>query len=84
MAKDGMARGRAPAPTAPDEHLGQEQVSGPNTLLRLLRSPNDPPQPGGLSKIELATQVWARSTPQLPGKAEILKEWILSSWDQKG
>lgn len=63
--------------------IGDDHLTGPNTLLRFLRSPNDPPLVGGPSKIELATRAWRRETPQLPGKAEILKEWILNTWDQK-
>jgi hypothetical protein len=66
------------SPTDGDDHL-----SGPNTLLRFLRSPDDPSQNGGPSKIGLATRAWHMSTPQIPAKAEILKEWILSTWDQK-
>lgn len=74
---------KSPARGITGEDLGAEQIIGPNTLLRLLRSPNDPPNSGGPTKIDLATEVWRRATPQLPGKAEILRDWILSTWDQK-
>ena len=54
-------------------------VAGPNSLIRLLRAAEDPPQPNGPSKIAIASRVWSDSS-DLPGKAEIIRDWIYSIW----
>lgn len=55
-------------------------IAGPNSLIRLLRSPQDPPLQDGPSKIVIATRVWSESS-DIPGKADIIRDWIYSVWE---
>jgi hypothetical protein len=57
-------------------------VAGPNSLIRLLRAAEDPPHENGPSKIAIATHVWSDSG-DLPGKAEIIRDWIYSTWEKE-
>ena len=57
-------------------------IAGPNSLIRLLRSPQDPPHPDGPSKIAIARRVWSESS-DIPGKADIIRDWIYSIWEKE-
>lgn len=57
-------------------------IAGPNSLIRLLRSPQDPPRPDGPSKIAIARRVWSESS-DIPGKADIIRDWIYSIWEKE-
>jgi len=57
-------------------------IAGPNSLIRLLRSPQDPPSPDGPSKIAIARRVWSDSS-DIPGKADIIRDWIYSVWEKE-
>jgi hypothetical protein len=56
-------------------------VPGPNSLIRLLKAPEDPPNPGGPSKIAIAEQVWT-GLRDIPGKGDIIRDWIYSTWEK--
>ena len=51
--------------------------SGVAALAAALRSPDDPPTPGGPSKIELAERAWATSDYVIPRKAQFLLDALL-------
>jgi hypothetical protein len=57
-------------------------IAGPNSLIRLLRSPQDPPSTDGPSKIAIARRVWSESS-DIPGKADIIRDWIYSIWEKE-
>jgi len=65
------------------ERLSTMDIAGPNSLIRLLRSPQDPSQQNGLSKIAIAQRVWSTSA-DIPGKADIIRDWIYSVWEKDG
>jgi len=47
-------------------------------FVRALKAASDPPQPGGLQKIDIARQAWDDATFYVPSKAEVIAEWILT------
>ena len=50
-----------------------------HTLVRLLKSPSDPPLPQGPLKIEIANRAWSDATFCAANKGEVLAEWLLGS-----
>lgn len=48
-------------------------------FIRALKASSDPPNTGGLCKIDIARQAWDNNSFYLPSKAEIIAEWILST-----
>ncbi|KAL4077700.1 Urb2/Npa2 family-domain-containing protein [Scleroderma citrinum] len=55
-----------------------------HALVRLLKSPSDPPSPDGPFKIDIARQVWSDTSFCLANKAEILGEWLIGSLGRDG
>lgn len=49
-----------------------------NDFIRALKAPSDPPHPNGPSKIQIARQAWDNNNLYVPGKAEIIVDWILT------
>ena len=47
-------------------------------LIRALKAPSDPPQPGGPHKIQIATEAWENQSLYIPSKEETVTEWILT------
>lgn len=54
-------------------------VLSPQDLVRALKAPSDPPQPGGLSKIDIAWTAWTSDHLQLrlTRKHELVAEFVL-------
>lgn len=50
-----------------------------HSLIRTLKSPSDPPNPGGPTKIDLASQSWSDLSFCAANKAEVIVEWLLDS-----
>ncbi len=48
-------------------------------FIRALKASSDPPNAGGLRKIDIARQAWDNNYFYLPSKAEIIVDWILST-----
>ncbi|KAL5518587.1 hypothetical protein ACEPAH_270 [Sanghuangporus vaninii] len=51
---------------------------------RALKGPEDPSAPGGPLKIEIARKAWESNNIHFPSKAEVLAEWILTSFIKHG
>lgn len=49
-------------------------------FVRTLKSPNDPPVPGGPLKIALAEQAWEDTTFRVANKEEVIVDWLLTKW----
>lgn len=47
-------------------------------LIHALKASSDPPVHGGKSKIDIATEAWNDQSFHLPGKAELLGDFILT------
>ncbi len=47
-------------------------------LIHALKASSDPPVPGGKPKIDIATEAWNDQSFYLPGKAELLGDFILT------
>ncbi|KAL4243177.1 hypothetical protein ABKN59_000993 [Abortiporus biennis] len=47
-------------------------------FVRALKSPNDPPHPGGPAKIELAQAAWEDESLYIPNKGEVIADWLLT------
>ncbi|KAH6917636.1 Urb2/Npa2 family-domain-containing protein [Coprinopsis sp. MPI-PUGE-AT-0042] len=52
-------------------------------FVRTLKSPNDPPVPGGPLKIALAEQAWEDTTFRVPNKEEVIVDWLLAKWSKE-
>ncbi|WWC72671.1 uncharacterized protein I206_106635 [Kwoniella pini CBS 10737] len=55
-------------------------LSSASALIKSLKGPADPPQPGSLLKIDIAISAWRRSSFHIPRKADVLRDWIVESW----
>lgn len=51
--------------------------SGVAALAAALRAPDDPPTPGGPSKIDIAERAWATSAYVIPRKAQFFLDALL-------
>ena len=57
-----------------------EAYCTPQTIIKALKGPNDPPKNGGPSKIEIAKFAWDSTAIRFPNKDEVLAEWIINSF----
>ena len=53
-------------------------IQSSQDFVRALKSTTDPPFPDGPCKVEIARQVWDRTSFYVPSKAEVITEWILT------
>jgi len=49
-------------------------------FIRALKASSNPPVPGGRTKIEIARRAWDDNTFFLPSKAQVIAEWLLSTF----
>ncbi|EMD41711.1 hypothetical protein CERSUDRAFT_128752 [Gelatoporia subvermispora B] len=47
-------------------------------FIRALKAPSDPPEAGGLPKIDIARRAWDDNTFYVPNKAEAIVDWLLT------
>ncbi|QRW05760.1 hypothetical protein RhiLY_04759 [Ceratobasidium sp. AG-Ba] len=57
----------------------QPELSSSQEFIRALKGSKDPPNEGGLSKVELAHKAWKLDSLFIPSKAEVIVEWALQS-----
>ncbi|KAG8932264.1 hypothetical protein FRC02_001404 [Tulasnella sp. 418] len=55
----------------------EDPLSSSQAFIRALKAASDPPTPFSSSKIEIATQAWAKESLYVPGKHTVIVEWIL-------
>ncbi|KAG8743405.1 hypothetical protein FRC10_012070 [Ceratobasidium sp. 414] len=55
------------------------ELSSSQEFIRALKGSKDPPNDGGLPKVELARQAWELESLFIPSKAEVIVEWALQS-----
>ncbi|KLO20414.1 hypothetical protein SCHPADRAFT_991789 [Schizopora paradoxa] len=60
-----------------------DQNASSHAIIKALKGQADPPTPGGPSKIEIATNAWRSQDDYFPGRAEVLVDWILTSFSRK-
>lgn len=53
-----------------------------SALIKALKAAQDPPVPGGPSKVDIATAAWADSALIVPRKADVIRDWILEAWSR--
>ena len=63
--------------TAPGS--GAEYLATASSVIKALKAPDDPPQPGWPAKIEIALRAWNTKDLYLPRKAEVLRDWVLEA-----
>jgi len=49
-------------------------------FIRALKASSNPPVPGGRTKIEIARHAWDDNTFFLPSKAQVIADWLLSTF----
>lgn len=49
-------------------------------FIRALKASSNPPVPGGQTKIEIARHAWDDNTFLLPSKAQVIADWLLSTF----
>jgi len=52
-------------------------------FVRALKGASDPPQPGGLHKIEIARQAWDNTSFHVPNKGEVIADWIVTTFSKE-
>ncbi|EIW86519.1 hypothetical protein CONPUDRAFT_44408 [Coniophora puteana RWD-64-598 SS2] len=52
-------------------------------FVRTLKGASDPPQPGGLHKIEIARQAWDNTSFHVPNKGEVIADWIVTTFSKE-
>lgn len=57
-----------------------DDYSSSHAIIKALKGAQDPPYPGGPSKIEIARYAWRAEDVHFPSKDEVLTEWILSNF----
>lgn len=53
-----------------------------STLIKALKSAQDPPTSGGPSKVDIATGAWADAGLVVPRKADVIRDWVLEAWSR--
>jgi hypothetical protein len=79
MAKDKAEKALAPSRASPEP--GPSALTG-STLIKSLKSAQDPPTPAGPTKIEIAAAAWADASLVVPRKADVLRDWIVEAWSR--
>ncbi|GMK57070.1 hypothetical protein CspeluHIS016_0309100 [Cutaneotrichosporon spelunceum] len=51
-----------------------------SALIKALKGAQDPPAPGGPSKIALAAAAWGDTDLVVPRKADVIRDWVLEAW----
>ncbi|BEJ11920.1 hypothetical protein CspHIS471_0203800 [Cutaneotrichosporon sp. HIS471] len=51
-----------------------------SALIKALKGTQDPPTPGGPSKISLAAAAWEDTSLLVPRKADVIRDWVLEAW----
>jgi hypothetical protein len=68
--------------TKPEAEAGPSAPALGSALIKSLKSPSDPPTPGGPSKIAIASGAWADTALLVPRKADVLRDWIVEAWSR--
>ncbi|WVO20507.1 uncharacterized protein IAS62_001804 [Cryptococcus decagattii] len=53
-----------------------------SALIKTLRAPLDTTEQVGLNKVQVALKAWSATDLNIPRKAEILRDWVLETWNR--